>query len=155
MDVWLIFSIFGLCPNIEKIKPHVQKTSFTAVGGVTGSPKLLYTVHWKIAPIKPKLNHNYLIIIKILTKMANLISLSIEGINVLLPEQTLLVRGGCKKKKKKSRSNSGSRSGRGGSGRPRGGRGGMCGGGSTTGTGAGGGGTVTPTPPPVVIADQA
>jgi hypothetical protein len=78
--------------------------------------------------------------------MANLISLSIEGINVLLPEQALLVRGGCgrRRNKKKSRSNSGSRSGKCGGIRP-----------TTGGTGAGGGGTVTPTPPPVIIADQA
>ena len=87
--------------------------------------------------------------------MANLISLrntlSVEGINILLADQALLVKGGCGKKKKKSRSNSGrSRSGCGGH-RPR--TGGICGG-STTGGGAGGG-AVIPTPPPVVIADQA
>jgi hypothetical protein len=82
--------------------------------------------------------------------MANLISLrntlSLEGINVLLPEQAFLVRGGKKKNKKKSFSNSGSRSGSG-----------KCGGirPTTGGTGAGGGGTITPTPPPVIIADQA
>jgi hypothetical protein len=80
--------------------------------------------------------------------MTNLTSLSIEGINVLLPEQAYLVRGGHGKRKykKKSYSNSGSRSGSR-----------KCGGvrPTTGGTGAGGGGTVTPTPPPVIIADQA
>jgi hypothetical protein len=82
--------------------------------------------------------------------MANLMSLrntlSIEGINVLLPEQTLLVRGGKKKGKGKSGKKSGSRSGSR-----------KCGGirPTTGGTGAGGGGTVTTTPPPVIIADQA
>jgi hypothetical protein len=90
--------------------------------------------------------HNYLIIIKTLTTMANLFSLSIKGINVLLPEQAFLVRGGHgkKKNKKKSNSRSGSGSRKCGGIRP-----------TTGGTGAGGGGTVTTTPPPVIIADQA
>jgi hypothetical protein len=78
--------------------------------------------------------------------MANFNSLSIEGINVLLPTQTLLVKGGaCKSKgKKKSGSRSGGSRSAGKKLKP-----------TTGGTGAGGGGTVTPTPPPVVIADQA
>jgi hypothetical protein len=77
--------------------------------------------------------------------MANFNSLSIEGINLLLPAQTLLVKGGaCKSKgKKKSGSRSGGSRSAGKKLKPK-----------TGGTGAGGG-TVTPTPPPVVIADQA
>ncbi len=88
--------------------------------------------------------------------MANLISLrntlSLEGINVLLPAQALLVKGGCGRRKKKSMSNSGSRSGSGKRGlRPRGGK---CGGSTTPTTGGGAGGGVV-TVPPVVIIDQA
>ncbi len=88
--------------------------------------------------------------------MANLITLrntlSLEGINVLLPQQALLVKGGCGKRKKKSMSNSGSRSGSGRGGfRPRGRK---CGGSTTPTTGGGAGGGVV-TVPPVVIIDQA